>query len=121
MKRVCFLIIIALIFGVSVKAQRPDISEFDFNEMVIKIVSDLNIEAKLQPAIQDSIKVILIEFFREMKNSFESGNPPDYEKASSQRDIKVKKLLNDDQYKVYLKFMGNKAGNRPSPLRNGVR
>ena len=119
MKRVNLLIIIASIFLITAKAQQPDKANLELKEMAFILVRDLNNEVKLQPAIQDSIKIILFDFFNEMKKSFECGISPNFKKSSLKRDSKVKKFLNEEQFKLYLKFMENKMGNRSLPAKKG--
>ncbi len=115
MKRINLLIAIVLLSSTIMRAQEPNPPKFNPKEMAAQTVLDLTKQIAITPAIQDSLDITFFAFFSEMKNGRESGTRPDIEKMEADRDSKVKKLLTDEQYNVYQKFMEEKKPRRVGP------
>jgi len=108
MKRVCFLIIIVLLSTLAINAQSTDRPNFDSKEMASRTIGELASQINLSLAIQDSLKVTFTQFFDEVCKKRESGNRPDIKKMESERDLKVKSLLTNEQFTIYQIFMAEK-------------
>lgn len=105
MKRVIFLVIIALASSLSLSAQRPERPKFDANEMASKTVNELSEKIEMSTSVQDSVKLALITFFNKMNSDRQSDGKPNILNFEKERDLKVKTFLTDEQYKIYSKFM----------------
>lgn len=112
MRKINLLIITALLSTIAIKAQQPNRPNFDPKERATQTVNELTKQINITPAIQDSLKSTFINFFAEMKKARESGNRPDMQKMESNRDLKVKKYLTNDQFKAYQKFMEERKAKR---------
>ncbi len=105
MKRVIFLVIIALASSLSLSAQRPERPKFDANEMASKTVSELSEKIEMSTSVQDSVKLAFITFFNKMNSDRQSDGRPNILNFEKERDLKVKTFLSDEQFKIYSKFM----------------
>ena len=119
MKRSNFLITIALFATLGVQAQQSNRPKVDPKERATQMVDELAKQVKISPPIQDSLKVVFVNFYNEMKKGRESGNRPDMMKMESKRDLKVKAFLTDEQYKAYQKFMDERKNRRNRPTGEG--
>jgi hypothetical protein len=120
MKRVIFLIIIIFISIFTVNAQRQEHPNFDPKTRATRTIDELTKQITINQSIQDSLKVVFINFFEGMRKERESGNRPDMLKMESKRDLKVKSFLTDEQFKVYQKFMEDRRNRGNTPNRDGV-
>lgn len=90
-----------------VTAQRPN-SNFpamDPDNMASKTISKLEEKVSLSPAVRDSVRAVLVNFFTSMEKSRKSNARVDIQELEAQRDEKVKNLLTDEQYQTYLNLM----------------
>jgi periplasmic protein CpxP/Spy len=115
MKQINLLITIILLSSITIKAQGPNPPQFNPKEMAAQTILDLTKQIAITPAIQDSLNITFIAFFTEMKKGQESRTRPDMEKIEASRDLKVKRLLTEEQFKIYQKFMEEKKPRRGGP------
>jgi len=118
MKKITFLLVLALLSTILVKAQRPDRPIMDPKEIASKTVDDLSKQITLTPAIQDSLKATFIRYYDDMKKEREAGNRPDRQAMDSKSDSKVKTFLTEEQFQAYQKFMEERR-NRRGPGQDG--
>lgn len=88
-------------------AQRPN-SNFpamNAGNVASKTISELEEKVSLSPAVRDSVKVVLVNFFTSMEENRKSNARVDIQELEAKRDEKVKKILTDEQYQIYLNLM----------------
>ncbi|BDX38087.1 hypothetical protein CYCD_14420 [Tenuifilaceae bacterium CYCD] len=121
MMRTFIFAIIVLGTSIMASAQRPGAPKMDSKEMVSKTISELTETIDISVDVQDSLKVVLLNFFDEMDKGREAGNRPNIQELEKNRDAKVKTLLTDEQFEAYKKFMDEHKpkGGRPSNDRMG--
>lgn len=115
MKKIKFLILFALLGTFAAQAQQPNRPNFDPKERAARTVDELSKQITITPAVQDSLKVVFVKFFDDMRKERESGNRPDMAAMEIKRDAKVKTFLTDDQFKAYQKFMEERKNRRNRP------
>ncbi|NVO11760.1 MAG: hypothetical protein HXX16_17505 [Bacteroidales bacterium] len=120
MKRVKFLIIIVFMSTFVVNAQRQEHPNFDPKTRATRTIDELTKQITITQSIQDSLKVVFINFFEGMRKERESGNRPDMLKMESKRDLKVKSFLTNEQFKAYQKFMEDRKNRGNRPNRDGM-
>ncbi|MFA6403717.1 MAG: hypothetical protein WCX31_19130 [Salinivirgaceae bacterium] len=108
MGRSYFLIIIALLSTLAVRAQRTEPLNGNPVEMANKTVSELAVLININAAIQDSIKNTFTVFFEKMKNGISSESQVDIRFLENTRDSKVKTFLSTEQYTIYQVFIEEK-------------
>lgn len=121
MKNIAILLFSIMLLPFVSSAQRPDRPNMDPKEMANRTITELSQKITITPAIQDSIKVTLINFFDDMKKERESGNRSYRTALESKRDAKIKTFLTDEQYKVYVKYMEERKSMRGRPGDGGPR
>jgi len=123
MKEMKFLVYLACLSSfMALGQQHPDRPIFDAKEMATRTVNDLSKELNITPAILDSLKNVFINFYNEMDKDRKSNNHPDMDrmrKIEGNRDLKVKALLSEEQFKAYTKFMENEREKRKGPPPRG--
>lgn len=73
-------------------------------ERVEKLIEKLEEKADLSQEKEDGLKVIFKEFFSSMREAGR-GNRSQMETLTKERDQKVEKLLNEQEYKIYSEMM----------------
>lgn len=86
-------------------------------ERVKKLIKKMEEKADLSQEKEDGLKVIFTDFFTSMREA-ERGNRSQMETLTKERDQKVEKLLNEEEYKVYREMM-EKQPRQGTRRRNG--
>lgn len=86
-------------------------------QRVERLIENLEEKTDLSQEKEDGLKAIFTDFFTSMREAGR-GDRSQMETLTKERDQKVEKLLNEEEYKVYREMMENQSRQGPR-RRNG--
>jgi membrane-associated HD superfamily phosphohydrolase len=105
--KIIFVSLLLLAASIMVQAQGQGFTRRTVEERVKRVVDTLTTVFKLEKNVQDQTSAVFTDYYKatdKLREGLADGERPDrtqMDKLVSERDEKLKKVLNEDQFKKY--------------------